>query len=147
MRFIDLEQHEVILNLHKAQPDAKHVLMITTYNNNYVLTQHKQRGYEFPGGKVEDNETTIEAMHRELLEEIGGLAKSYRYIGSYTVMCEHPFEKDVFQVELEHLTPQQDYYETNGPCIVASLDDIAEQDKSRLLKDPCILHIVNLLGR
>lgn len=147
MRFIDSEQHEVILNLQKKQPSAKHVLMITTYHNHYVLTKHKQRGYEFPGGKVEANETTIEAMHRELLEEIGGKAKTYRYIGAYTVMSEEPFEKDVFEVEIENISPQNDYYETDGPCIVSSLDDIEEQDKSRLLKDPCILHIVEMLSR
>ncbi|MCE4957973.1 NUDIX domain-containing protein [Macrococcoides caseolyticum] len=145
MRFTDLEQNEVVLNLEKNIPDARHVLMITTYQGQYVLTKHKIRGYEFPGGKVEPNETTIEGMHRELMEETGGIAKAYRYIGAYTVWREIPFEKDVFQVEIENLLPQAHYLETEGPVCVDTLDEIKDELKSNLLKDPCILYLVDLL--
>ena len=53
--FYDLNGHEVRLTFADQPPikDAKHVLIICLYNNQWVLTKHKKRGYEFPGGKVE----------------------------------------------------------------------------------------------
>ena len=36
-----------------------------------MLVRHPERGWEFPGGRVEPGESPEEAMHRELLEETG----------------------------------------------------------------------------
>ena len=36
-----------------------------------LLVRHPERGWEFPGGRVEPGESPEEAMHRELLEETG----------------------------------------------------------------------------
>lgn len=46
------------------------------YGNQYLLgfrrpEQHQGNRYEFVGGKIEDNETTKQALIREVLEEIG----------------------------------------------------------------------------
>ncbi|MAI09084.1 MAG: hypothetical protein CMA08_00660 [Euryarchaeota archaeon] len=36
-----------------------------------LLVRHPERGWEFPGGRIEEGESPEEAMHRELLEETG----------------------------------------------------------------------------
>ena len=38
---------------HTNVPNGNHVLSIPVYNDQLLFTQHKIRGIEFPGGKVE----------------------------------------------------------------------------------------------
>ncbi|SIC87109.1 Putative 8-oxo-dGTP diphosphatase YtkD [Mycobacteroides abscessus subsp. abscessus] len=35
---------------------AKHVLVICRYEDSWLLTDHQERGWEFPGGKCEAGE-------------------------------------------------------------------------------------------
>lgn len=41
------------------------------WNNKIVLVEHKNRGWELPGGHIEEGETIKEALTRELYEEAG----------------------------------------------------------------------------
>lgn len=41
------------------------------WDNKIVLVEHKNRGWELPGGHIEDGESIIEALTRELHEEAG----------------------------------------------------------------------------
>lgn len=48
-----------------------------------LLVRHPERGWEFPGGRVEEGETPEEAMHRELLEETGRRGKILAWNTTY----------------------------------------------------------------
>lgn len=134
------------------QANGEHVLAIPLYQGKYVLTNHKKRGIEFPGGKIEKNETSECAIKRELFEETGAVIQGMQYIAQYTVY--HPsgkrwFTKDVFAINVKAIEGKQDYLETKGPVVVHSLDTIDEKEKSYLLTDEVILKCaerVNQLG-
>ncbi|TDM04631.1 NUDIX domain-containing protein [Macrococcus carouselicus] len=139
MEFRDVEGNRVILKTDK--PVHHHVLIIPFIAGQYLLTQHKVRGTEFPGGKREQGETAFEAAARELFEETGATG-DLEYVTSYTVMTETPFTKDVFKAEITEISEQSHYHETAGPVIVGELDEVEQSKRSRLLQDDCIRYIV-----
>lgn len=116
--FLDYDGDTVRLAFKKdsfSKP-AKHVLAICRYKGQWLLTKHKQRGLEFPGGKVEAGETLEEAVRREVLEETGAILGKVEFIGEYEV--ESPvgsFVKAIFCGEVEELQKNTHYYETEGP--------------------------------
>lgn len=50
---------------------VKRVKVLLVNSNNEVLLGYSHNDYQFPGGHVEDNETLIQAVNREVLEETG----------------------------------------------------------------------------
>lgn len=141
MRYIDSNGLIVVLEFKddNNQKNANHVLAIPVYKGRLVFTEHSVRGIEFPGGKVEQDETSEEAVKRELFEETGSYIKNMKFIATYTVYDQVPFSKDVYFVEIEKIETQNNYFETKGPVIKTSIDDIPEDEKSFLLKDKAIL--------
>lgn len=93
--FYDKKGHPVYLTFSSSQfiPDARHVLIFAlTGDGGVILTKHKTRGWEVPGGKVEPGESPEEAAHRELLEETGVKVAGLSLIGQYRIN-----QKDVNQ--------------------------------------------------
>lgn len=140
MKFIDAAGNEVTII--QGEPVHQHVLVIPRYNGQFVLTRHKERGIEFPGGKVEKDETAVEAAARELYEETGA-AGVLRYITSYHVASTQPFTKDVFYCHVNQLEEKADYMETEGPVLLDTVKHIA--GSSVLLTDSCIQYIVDVM--
>tara|TARA_Y100000022_G_C13106867_1_gene309433 strand:+ start:250 stop:645 length:396 start_codon:yes stop_codon:yes gene_type:complete len=66
------------------------VAAIIFFENKILVTQRKfsknsafSYKYEFPGGKVEDNEDKITALKRELMEELNLEITSFKHFASY----------------------------------------------------------------
>lgn len=127
---------------HPFSKEPKHVWVICYYKNLWLLTRHKNRGLEFPGGKVEPGETAEQAAVREVKEETGGIVSKLHYIGQYIVEGKGgTIIKNVYFAFIDDLEKQPTYYETNGPVL---LDTIPENVKDRkeysfIMKDD-VLH-------
>ncbi len=50
---------------------VKRVKVLLINSNNELLLGYSYNDYQFPGGHVEENETLIQAVNREVLEETG----------------------------------------------------------------------------
>lgn len=133
---------DLVFKNHNDIPNGEHVLTIPNIDGNYLLTQHKKRGIEFPGGKKEPGESSEQAVKRELYEETGATVKKLEYIAQYTVYQttgEKWFTKDVFFVDVMDINEKSDYLETNGPVLCDDLNAISDDEKSYLLQDEAIL--------
>jgi len=102
--------------------EANHVLVICRFQDQWLLTNHKERGLEFPGGKREGEETSLQAACREVYEETGAKINSIEWIGQYQVMSKPPFIKDVYFANISELERQDTYFETLGPVLI--MEDI-----------------------
>jgi 8-oxo-dGTP diphosphatase len=62
--------------------------------------KHMAGGWEFPGGKVDPGETPLQALVRELREELGVETHSARPLITY----EHPYPHRTVLLDLWHVT-------------------------------------------
>lgn len=139
-KFIDYYKNEVTLSFadHPFSKEPKHVWIICRYKNKWLLTQHKERGLEFPGGKVEVGETAEQGAIREIHEETGGVVEHIDYIGQYYVAGkkEHVI-KNVYFAKIKKLVKQPMYYETEGPVLLKEIPKDVKYNKlfSFIMKD------------
>lgn len=96
---------------------AGHVVVFAIYENQLLLTKHKTRGIEWPGGKVERNETPLQASMRELAEETGGYASSMWFVGQYKVWNEinQYFIKNIYVAQVDSIDDTHTGEDTSGP--------------------------------
>lgn len=138
--FTDFYHNKVSLSF-AEQPFSKkpkHVWVIARYQNRWLLTKHRSRGLEFPGGKVENGETPEEAAIREVMEETGGVVKDLHYVAQYYVDGKSDtIIKNVYFAEIAELIEKKHYYETDGPVLLDTFpNNIKENDSfSFMMKD------------
>lgn len=129
---------------------ARHVLILCRYEGQWLLTKHKERGLEFPGGKVEAGETLEEAARREVLEETGATLNSLQWRGEYEVENKAgKFVKAIFYGEVEELQENSHYYETEGPKLVGGelLSKRFGEEYSFIMKDAVIERTIQYISK
>ncbi|HZW69175.1 MAG TPA: nucleoside triphosphatase YtkD [Pseudogracilibacillus sp.] len=148
--FTDYYQNEVKLSF-EDQPfsdEPKHVWVICRYGDKWLLTAHRSRGLEFPGGKVEKGETAIDAAHREVMEETGALVDKLHYVAQYFVDGKGgQIIKNVYFAEIESLTEREHFYETDGPVLIEAIPRNIKQDKgySFMMKDEVLQETIQYI--
>jgi 8-oxo-dGTP diphosphatase len=149
-QFVDRNGNKVELSFSQRafQEEAKHVLVICQLQDEWLLTTHKQRGLEFPGGKIESDETLEEAARREVYEETGAILGELKFLAEYRVSePKGAFVKSVFLGKVKRVEETSSYYETDGPVVVEGnlLELRFGNDYSFIMKDQvveeCIHHI------
>lgn len=93
---------------------ARHVLLILKNDGKWLLTTHRTRGIEFPGGKAEDGESIEAAVIRETYEETGVTIRNVKQFAEYVVESERTFCKAVFTGEITLIEENPILYETKG---------------------------------
>ena len=148
--FLDFYQREVHLAF-REDPFSKapmHVWVICRYQGQWLLTKHKKRGLEFPGGKVEEGERPLDAACREVFEETGAKVKTIHYIGQYTIPTEK-ICKNIYLAEIDLIEAQTNYLETDGPVLVPELPDQVEEDEhySFIMKDGVLRYCLQYINK
>jgi 8-oxo-dGTP diphosphatase len=150
IKFLDQNGNKVELSFvqHAFEEEAKHVLVICQYEGGWLLTNHKKRGLEFPGGKIEPGETVEEAARREVYEETGAKLDALYSIGEYKVADPNgAFVKAVFFGKVMELHATDTYFETNGPVLVYGdlLEKRFGEEYSFIMKDQVVAECIQFI--
>lgn len=150
--FNDFYENEVKFSFEKEpfSSSPKHVFAICLYNGKWLLTHHRSRGLEFPGGKVEAEETVVQAAHREVMEETGATIKHLHYVGQYYVNGKGgTIIKNVYFAQIDKLLSKNHYFETKGPVLLKELPKNIKQNKqfSFMMKDDVLTYSMDYIAR
>lgn len=125
-----------------------HVWVVARHKDQWVLTKHKQRGLEFPGGKVEPGEHEDDAAIREVYEETGGIVKTLRYLGQYRVLGRgDTVIKNIYFAEIERFEDHPAVDETDGAVLIDTLPDnlLRNSRYSFMMKDRVLPETMRVL--
>ena len=135
--FTDLNEKKVDMYFHKGQYEIKpkHVLVVVKNGDQFLCSVHRERGIEFPGGKVEGVETLQAAAVREVLEETNVKIKNIRELCHYIVREKQPFCKVVFVADLEQQLGGNFVYETKARIWLTEEQITQHENLSFYMKD------------
>lgn len=85
-------------------------VIVSRSNGKWVFCKHKERTtYECPGGHREEQETILQAAHRELQEETGAISYALKPICPYSVtdsITELPSYGMLFYADITSFEPE-----------------------------------------
>ena len=93
-------------------PDMEYIYLMENVN--------RSRGLDIPGGHIDPGETPIQALHREILEEIGLSIKNIDFVGSQIIT------KDIPEDKYPDLVSSQNFY----TAIINSIETDSFEDDS-----------------
>ncbi|MDS9472960.1 NUDIX domain-containing protein [Sporosarcina pasteurii] len=93
---------------------ARHVLVVLKHGEKWLLTKHRTRGIEFPGGKAELGESLEAAAIRETFEETGVTISNVHQFAEYLVRSNITFCKAVFTGVINEIEENPTLHETEG---------------------------------
>jgi 8-oxo-dGTP diphosphatase len=133
------------LTLYPKQVEkAGHVVVLPLYQNQFLFTKHKERGIEWPGGKIEERETPLQAAIRELREETGGQASSMWFVGQYKVQKKNKefFIKNIYSAHVDFVDPFHSGQDTYGPILIpCNINPLTGEGFSPLVTDGVFHHV------
>ncbi|PNZ28916.1 phosphohydrolase [Staphylococcus petrasii] len=82
---------QINLQFNKTVTNYDSVLIVLTYQDQFVFVKNKKRAWELTGGKVDNYETMNETAIREAYEESGAIINEsdIEYIGYYVLPNGH----------------------------------------------------------
>ncbi|SNT07121.1 8-oxo-dGTP diphosphatase [Bacillus sp. OK838] len=138
-RFFDTNGYKVEFSENPVFGESWHVFVVSRYKGRWVLTKHRERGLEFPGGKREAGESIEETAIREVYEETGGLVGQLQFLGQYKVHDPvKPIVKSIFYANLREVKKKEDYLETDGPIFLEALPAVLGEEFSFIMKDEIV---------
>ena len=95
--------------------DSDGSIVFTFYEGKYVMTYHpKRKGWEFPAGRREENETAVECAKRETFEETGAILSEAIPLGYYLVSKHNNvFKTAIFMSDVDKFEPKPHWSETD----------------------------------
>ena len=137
LKFEDLQGANVELTFgpNPHHIESRHVLVMIKHNEHWLLTKHRIRGIEFPGGKAELGETIEQAAIRETMEETGVTIDNVHSFAEYVVFTDPPFCKAVFTGDIIHIEKDFTLMETEGAVWMTDAELDACTELSFHMKD------------
>jgi len=95
-----------------ADPDC--VLVFAYHHGQLLLTRHKQRGWEVPGGTREPGELPLQTVMREMQEETGAELDAVEPLGQYVIeqLDSARMVKTIYVARIRALHPLPTGFET-----------------------------------
>lgn len=142
--FQDLNGFQVKLSFQQGSFSiaSEHVLILTKHKGKWLLTKHPTRGLEFPGGKLENGETLMEAAIRETKEETNVDIVELEWFAEYLVLDKKPFCKTVYIAEVGYINKEPTSFETEGAFWLSSEEIGQSNSLSFHMKDEGIKAIL-----